>query len=106
MADAYKTLYRGQLSNSVGTLYTVPGATAAIIKHISVVNNDSSDRTFALYRNGTAAANIMTPPAINVPAGGMAEWDGTDALEAAGTISGIGSVASMLTCIISGDEVS
>lgn len=105
MADAYKTLYRGQLASSVATIYTVPGATAAIIKHISVVNNDSTDRTFALYRNGTAAANLFTPPAVTVPAGGSWEWDGTMSLEAAGTIAGVGSVASQLTCIIDGDEV-
>src|SRR2546426_505599 len=105
MADAYKTLYQGQLAATVGTLYTVPGATAAIIKHISVVNNDSVGRTFVLYRNGTAASNIFTPPALLVPAGGLAEWDGTMALEAAGTIRGIGSVATQLTVTISGDEV-
>lgn len=107
MADSYKTLYRGQLAASVATIYTVPGATSAIIKHISVVNNDSVDRTFSLYRNGTAAANIFSPStAVNVPAGGSVEWDGTMALETGGTIAGVASAASMLTCVIDGDEIS
>lgn len=106
MADAYKTLFRGQLASSVATIYTVPGATAAIIKHISVVNNDSVARTFALYRNGTTAAFIFSPStAASIPAGGSVEWDGTMALESGGTIAGVGSVASQLTCIIDGDEV-
>jgi hypothetical protein len=106
MTDSYKTLYRGQLPSSVATLYTVPGATAAIIKHISIVNNDTVDRTFTLYRNGTAAANIFSPGAVTtVKAGGSAEFDGTMALESGGTIAGVASVATQLTIIICGDEV-
>ena len=105
MADVYKTLYRAQLPDSVATLYTATGV-AAIIKHISVVNNDTVDLTFSLYRNGTTAAYVFSPStAVSVPAGGSVEWDGTMALEASGTIAGVASVASKLTCIIDGDEV-
>lgn len=105
MADAYKLLYQGQLAATVGTLYTVPGATSAIIRHMCVVNNDTVDRTCVLYRQGTAAANIITPPAMVVKAGGMQEWDGAMAMAAGETIRGTGSVASMLTLTIDGDEV-
>lgn len=105
MADAYKTLYRGQLPSSVTTLYTAPSA--VIIKHISIVNNDASARTFALYRNGTTAAFIFSPStAVSIPAGGSIEWDGTMALESGGTIAGIASAATQLTMIMDGDEVS
>lgn len=104
MADAYKQLYQGQLAATVTTLYTVPGSTSAIVKHITVVNNDSTTRTFTLYRGGTAATNVITS-AMALPAGGSAEWDGTMALAAAETIRGIGSVATMLTVTIDGDEV-
>lgn len=108
MPDAYKLLYQGQLAATVGTLYTVPGGgvLSAIVRHISVVNNDTVNRTFVLYRQGTAATNIVTPPAIVVPAGGMAEWDGAMAFATTETIRGTGSVASMLSVTICGDEVS
>lgn len=107
MADSYKVLYQGQLAASAATLYTAPSGTGVIIKNIKVVNNDSTDRTFTLYRGGTAAANIISPSVnTNVPAGGSVEWDGTMALAATDTIAGVGSVASMLTCTISGDETS
>jgi len=104
-SDAYKLLYQAQLGSSVATLATVGTGKGWIIKSIQVVNNDSSARTFALYRQGTAASNIITPPNISVPAGGMAEWDGTMALNDAETIRGGASVASQLTITISGDEV-
>jgi hypothetical protein len=103
--DAYKLLYQGQLPSSVGTLATVGGGVSWIIKHISIVNNDTSARTFALYRQGTADSNIITPPAMGIPAGGMSEWDGTMALAASETLRGVGSVASKLTVTVCGDEV-
>jgi hypothetical protein len=106
MADAYKLLYQGQLPSSVGTLATVGGGKSWIIKHISIVNGDTAARTFGLFRQGTAAANAITPAAQVVPAGGMAEWDGTMALAASETIVGVASVASQLTITICGDEAS
>lgn len=102
--DDYKLLYQGQLAASVGTLITVASGKAHIIKHISIVNNDSSARTFQLFRQGTAAANAITP-IMTIPAGGIAEWDGTQAMAATETLRGVASVATMLTTTISGDEV-
>lgn len=104
-SDAYQLLHQSQLPSSVGTLATVTSAKDWIVKHITVVNNDASARTFALYRGGTTAAKIITPPAIAIPAGGMAEWDGTMCFDAGETISGVASVATQLTITISGDEV-
>lgn len=105
MADAYKQLYQGQLPSSAATLYTVPGATSAIIRHISVVNNDTVARTCAFYRGGTAATNLITPPAMVVLPGGMQEWDGAMALGTTETLRGVGSVASMLSVTVDGDEI-
>jgi len=105
MADTYKLLYQGQLAATPGTLYTVPSVTNVIVRHISVVNNDTVNRTFALYRQGTAATNLITPPAMLVPPGGMQEWDGAMAMAATETLRGVGSVASMLTVTIDGDEI-
>ncbi len=106
MADTYKQLYQGQLGNTVATLATVGTGKMWIIKHISVVNNDSSARTFGLYRGGTAAANVITPPNMSIPAGGMAEWDGTMAMNDGETLRGGASVATQLTVTVDGDEVS
>lgn len=104
MASAYKTLYRAYLPNSATTLYTAPSG--VIIKHISIVNTDSADRTCSLYRNGTTNDYLFTVPLMVVPAGGMVEQDMTMSLEASGTIAGLASVASKLTIIICGDEES
>lgn len=103
--DAYKLLHQSQLGSSVSTLATVGSGKGWIIKSIQVVNNDSAARTFALYRQGTAASNIITPPNISIPAGGMAEWDGTMALNDGETLRGGASVATQLTITVSGDEV-
>lgn len=105
MADTYKTLYQGQLPASVATLATVGAGKAWIIKRYTVVNNDSSDRTFGLYKNGTAATNRITPSAVSVPAGGMVSEDMTDAWGDGDTLRGDASVASQLTLTVSGDEV-
>lgn len=106
MADAYKTLYQGQLPSTVATLATVGGGKSWIVKHISVVNTTAGAVTFGLYKNGTTAAFAWSPGAISVPAGGMAEWDGTEAMAAAEYIAGVASAATSLTVTISGDEVS
>ena len=106
MTDTYKVLLQGQFGASVASLGGPASAKSWIVKNITVVNNDTSARTFALYRGGTAAANIITPPNISVPAGGMAEWDGTLAIQNAESFSGGASVATQLTYTFSGDEVS
>jgi hypothetical protein len=103
--DDYKLLYQGQLPSSTGTLATVASGKAWIIKHMAVVNTDSAARTFTLFRQGTGDANMITPPAMAVPAGGMAEYDGTMALGASETLRGVASVATELTITVSGDEV-
>jgi hypothetical protein len=107
VADTYTLIYQGQLPSSVATLFTVPGTpTAYIIKHWSVVNHDTVERTFTLYRGGTADTNRIVPAATVVPAGGMVEWDGTDCYGFDETFRGSASVASMLTLTVSGDKVS
>lgn len=105
LSDSYKQLYQGQLPSSAATLYTVPGSTSAIIRHISVVNNDTVARTFALYRGGTAATNYITPPAMVVLPGGMQEWDGAMAMAATETLRGVASVATQLSITVDGDEI-
>lgn len=58
--EAYKVLDQRQLAASVATIYTATSVTA-FIRSIMVVNNDTVNRTFQLFVNGTAAANAITP---------------------------------------------
>jgi hypothetical protein len=61
-AEVYKVLDQRQLAAAAATIYTAPASTTAFIRTIMVVNNDSVARTFQLFRGGTAAANVITPP--------------------------------------------
>ena len=44
-----KVLAEGQLASSKGTLYTVPAATSAYIKSITLYNTNASGQTIAIY---------------------------------------------------------
>jgi len=72
-ADAFKVLAQGQLPSAVGTLYTVPASTEAIVKAIHLVNGTASPVTARLNVKGTAAANAILP-AITLLAGGFAVY--------------------------------
>lgn len=107
MPNTFKVLYQGQLGNAVATLATVGAGKTWIIKHITAVNNDVAARTFGLYTGGTAAANVITPPAVSLPAGGGFDWCPCDiTLEAGRTLAGGASVAAMVTVTVFGDEIS
>ena len=105
MTDTLKRLAQGTLPSSAGTLYTVPGATSTIVKKITLANPTGTDRTARLTNGGTADANVILP-AVTIPAGGFAEWEGSMTLAAADTISGVASAATAITYSIYGDEVS
>lgn len=72
-AEAYKTLYRGQLPSSATSLYPAPTGNSSLIKYISLVNTDSSARTFNLYINGTTDPFSITGTKT-LQAGCSAEW--------------------------------
>jgi hypothetical protein len=72
-ADAFKVLAQGQLPSSVGTLYTVPASTAAIVKTIHLANMTAGTVTARLNVKGTAAAHAILPP-ISILAGGFAVY--------------------------------
>jgi len=72
-ADAFKVLAQGQLPSTVGTLYTVPASTEAIVKTIHLANMTGGTVTARLNVKGTAAANAILPP-ISILAGGFAVY--------------------------------
>ncbi len=99
-----KALYHGQPTSSATTLYTVPGSTVTVVRHIRCVNPDSSSRTLDLYRNGSADANRITET-ITIPAGGSWEDDVYLPLAATDTIQGKASASSKITLFIGGAEI-
>jgi hypothetical protein len=104
MADAYKTLYQGQVPNVAAALYTVPAGKSAIMKHYSAVNPTGGAVTLKLYRNGTDDAHLVLP-SLSIPAGGHATDDMTWGLEAGGYIAGVAGAATSITLTLDGDEV-
>jgi hypothetical protein len=107
MADTWKVLYQGQLGNSVATLATVGGGKTWLVSRVKAVNTDSVARTMGLYIGGTTASHAVTPTAISIPAGGGWEDDSPGwTLEAAQTIAGGASAATVVTVTVFGDEVS
>lgn len=86
--DTFKVLAQGQLPSSVGTLYTVPGSTSALVKSIRLANTTGSDVTgIKFYVGGTAAANQITGT-FTIPANGTASLAGdrVEILDAAGAL--------------------
>lgn len=72
--EVYKILDQRQLAAAAATIYTAPASTTAFVKSITVVNNDTSVRTFRLFINGTAAANAITP-LYEIQPGGQAVYE-------------------------------
>jgi len=105
MADAYKTLYQGQVPGTATTLATVGALKSWIIKHWTAANPTAGALTLKLWKNGTTDPFLLYPP-ITIPAGGVAEWDGTMAMATTEFIAGLASAATSITLTIDGDEVS
>lgn len=104
MATTPKPLYHGQPGAAASTLYTVPGSTVTVVRHIRVVNPDTASHTVDLYRNGSADANRITET-ITIPAGGSWEDDVYLPLAATDTIQGKADTASKVTVFIGGAEI-
>lgn len=72
--EVYAVLDQRQLANSPATIYTPSGSSVGFVRSASVINTDTADRTFQLFRGGTAAANAITP-LYTIQAGGGAFYD-------------------------------
>lgn len=106
MTDTYKKLGQAELAQAAGTttLYTVPGATEAIVKHITVVNSTGGAVTVKLWHDGSADVNLILPE-TTLDANGHGQWDGTMTMEAGDTLVGQSDTASAVTVTVYGDEV-
>ena len=63
MAEAYKKLGQGTLTGAgtQDTLYTVPAATSAIVKHIRIVNYGATTVNVKLWHDGTTDTYLILP---------------------------------------------
>lgn len=104
MARIAKRLYGpAQLSDAAATLYTVPSATKAIVRHIHVQNPSASAVALTLSI-GADGATTRLFAAHSIPAYGVLDHYGYYVLEAAEVIQGLASTASVLVATINGDE--
>jgi hypothetical protein len=67
--ETYKVLDQRQLASSPATIYTAPATGPSFIRSIMITNNDTTTRTFRLFRGGTANANAITPNFSLLPGG-------------------------------------
>lgn len=104
MATTPKALYHGQPSNTAATLYTAPSATVTIVRHIRIINPDTSGHTVDLYLNGSTDAHRITET-IAVAAGSSWEDDVYIPLAAADTIQGKADASTKVTVFIGGAEI-
>lgn len=75
-----------------------------ILRHIRVVNKDSSARTVSLFigaTGGSAAGTEFAFASKSIPANDYVDWNGAVRLDAADFLTGLASV--MTTCVISGE---
>ena len=99
MATTSKALARAAAATSNTTLYTVPGATTAIVTNIAVANTAASAGTFTINLNGTALLS-----GVAIAANTTAFFDLKQTLAATQTISGSAS-ATTVNFHISGVEI-
>lgn len=105
MAVTPKELYGGTLTNTLSaTLYTVPGATRAVVTSLAVTNTSGASVNLTLKVNGVAKFS-----AEPVAAGGRLFLGPNDirwAMATGTTITGGGSAGSALEVSIYGAEIS
>jgi hypothetical protein len=110
-SDNFKLLKQGRQSDLAAghssTLYDVADNHEAIIKHITVVNNDSTARWFqGFVTTGTTYdATTAITPQLTIPAGGMAVFDGTITLDADDKLAWDVQTVDVITISVFGDEI-
>lgn len=103
--ETYKTLGQMQIGNTATTVYTVPALTQAVIKHIVITNPTASDATVKLWRSGVTDPYVILPT-VTIVAGGFAEWEGSQTMEAAATLKAISGTNLALSIEVDGLEIS
>jgi len=100
MAEAYKLLGNVLLGVAATTIYTVPGTTAVIVRHIVVTSTQDNQNVVV---NGPSSAPIIGACLLNN--GEWAEWDGALTLAAAAVIQGLTTTANGVRAAAYGVEI-
>lgn len=107
MAYTVKGLGQTLLADTATTIYTVPGATTAIVRDIMICNTDTTSRTFTIWLDisGTGATDSEAIfDTVTIDANDYLHWTGFQVMTAASTIKGVASVASVINVTVSGVE--
>lgn len=104
MPETWKRLAQTQPGTGAATVYTVPGSTMAIVKHIRAVNTGSAVANLKLFNGGTANVNVILPP-TEIPVDQMLEMDVTLTLNVADTLAALATVATTISLSIYGVEI-
>lgn len=99
-----KTFYNDNLTDSATALYTVPAATTALIKSVVLVETGGAARTVTLYVTYNSKTAYWLK-AASLPADGRMVSETPLTLEAGAVVYGAASAAAVVSCIISGAEV-
>lgn len=104
MADTAKRLSGpALLTASAATVYTVPAATATILRSVHVTNETGSTATFTMSI-GTDAAGKRLWTALDIETKTSFDWSGFIVLAAGEAIQAFSGTASALTLTTSGVE--
>lgn len=82
--NTFKKLAQTAIDTTVETIYTVPGSTQTLIRHI-VINCPSGSSVVSLYHDGSTNVELLVN-AIPLGAGERYEFDGVLSLEAGDTL--------------------
>ena len=88
------------VNNTEDTLYTVPGATTAILRNIHIANTTSSAATIKLGIGADAAGTRLLSD-FSVPANGTYDWTGFLPMAATETLRATGGTDNALTITVS-----
>lgn len=100
MADTLKQLYKGTLTTSSATLYTVPTSTTAIIKEIILTNKTDTAATATITFDGSTIVG-----AKSIAANDTLVIELHSIIPAAAIIAGLAGTGSAIDIYISGIEV-
>lgn len=89
------------LTSSSVTLYTVPGATTAILRNIHIANTSGTAATARLSIGADAAGTRLLGD-LSIPANSTYDWSGFMPVAAVETIRGQSGTTNVLTITVSG----
>lgn len=105
MADTAQRFYGpAQPGTSAATIYTVPGSTTSILRHMRIANTTGTSATITMSIGADAAATRIFD-AVSIPGDSVLDWSGFMVMDAAEILQAFQGTSSALTVTISGVDV-